>query len=137
MTVEQAFDKRIQKFLDEQPNSSASKTIRQIERSNPSFKSFYILFDDFTYKLGIEMIARDVVNERTGKILGYIPCIKYSSNKFLNEKPRVEPLIDSEFPLNLIDCYEYLAKELLYRIMRIQDLDELISATQRSLGTSY
>lgn len=121
MTPEQAFSRRIKKFLSEQPESNASKTIRQMEQLNPHFTSYYGLFDELAYKLGIGMIAAEIVN-RNYKTIGYIPSIKYYPDNLLDEEPRTKPLISESSPLSLNKCHEYLAKEVLYRIMRVPDL---------------
>ena len=125
MTPEQSFNKRINRFLIEQPESNASKTIRQIELLNPGFKSYYGLFDDFAFKLGVSINA-DEIGNKNHKTIGYIPSITYHSNNLLKEEPRDHRLISEVSPLSLNKCFDYLAKELLYRIMRVPDLDKVI-----------
>ncbi|WP_214161345.1 hypothetical protein [Litoribacter ruber] len=125
MTAEQSFDRRIKKFLHEQPNSDASKTILKIEKLYPGFKSYYALFDDFLYKLGLVMNAQIIVNKNY-KTIGYIPSIKYYPENLLNEEPRIEKLISELSPLSLESSYEFLAKEILYRIMKVRDLNSII-----------
>lgn len=125
MTSEQAFNQRIKKFLLEEPESTASKTIRRIEKFNPNFNSYYQLFDDFAFELGLGMIASEIVNKNY-KTIGYIPSIKYYLDNPLNEEPRIDKLISESLPLSLNKCYEFLAKELLYRIMNISNLETVI-----------
>lgn len=125
MTSEQAFSRRIKKFLSEQPESNASQTIRKIEILNPNFNTYYGLFDDFAFKLGLGIIAIEIVNKNY-KTIGYIPSIKYYPDNLLNEEPRTDRLISEASPLRLNKSYEYMAKELLYRIMRVPNLEELI-----------
>lgn len=123
MTGEQAFENRIKRFLKEQPDSTASITIKKLESYYPNFRSYYSLFDEFSFRLGIGIIAKEVVGSKTNKTIGYVPCLKYYADNLLKEEPRVEPLVSGTTPLKLNHCYDYLAKELLYRIMRIQNLE--------------
>lgn len=131
MTPEQSFNRRIKRFLTEQPQSTASTTIRQVVMLNPGHKNYYSLFDSFSFRLGIGIIAQGIIN-KNGKTIGYVPSIKYYPGNSLKEEPRVESLISETAPLSLSRCYEYLAKELLYRIMRVPDLNSLIKKTTTS-----
>lgn len=124
MTSEQVFSKRIKKFLTDQPESSASQTIRKIERSNPNFNSYFTLFDHFAFKLGIGVFANEIV-DKNYKTIGYIPSIKYYPDNLLNEAPRTVGLISEASPCSLNKSYECMAKELLYIIMRVPNLEEL------------
>ncbi len=133
MTTKQAFDKRIKRFLKEQPTSTASRIIRKIENQNPNHDSYYSLFDNFSFEIGLGIIAKEVVNRKTDKTIGYIPFLKYYSDNILNEKPRVVSLTSCSSPLSLNQCYDYLAKELLYRIIRIENLDTIITEKNTKL----
>lgn len=125
MTAEQSFNKRIKRFLSEQPQSDASDIIRQVEKQNPDFTSHYELFDDFVFKLGLRILVQEIVS-KNHKTIGYIPSIEYYPNNLLKEEPRVAKLVSKLSPLSLNKSYEYLAKELLYRLMRVSDFNALI-----------
>lgn len=126
MTAEKAFNGKINQFLIEQPKSLASETINKIKRFYTNKSSYYSMFDDIVFKLGIEIIPQEVVDDKTEATLGYIPIIQYNRENKLKEQPHNELLISQNSPMPLFDCYEYLAKKLLYRIMKISNLDELI-----------
>ncbi|HCQ16826.1 MAG TPA: hypothetical protein DIU20_11220, partial [Cryomorphaceae bacterium] len=80
--------------------------------------------DDFAYRLGISIQAIEVTDQKSGKVKGYLPCLKYYPNNPLNEESRLDHLTSNTLKEN--KCYELLAKELLYRIMRIKDIEKLL-----------
>ncbi|TPN87400.1 hypothetical protein [Aquimarina algicola] len=126
---EQAFNSRIKKFLREQPESNASKKILEIEKFDPQFQSYYQLFDELTYELGLRIVALERPS-KTGKTIRYIPSIKYFPDNLLNEEPRVDKLINEVSPLSLSKCYKHLAKELIYIIMKVSNLEEIIQTSK-------
>lgn len=131
MTPEKSFNREINHILQEQPDSTAACTIRKVEQSKPNFKNHYALFDEFAFELGLGIVAHPVFNAKTDKLLGYIPIIKYYPNNKMGETPKEDNLDTYTTYKELNDCYAFLAKELLYRIMRITNLDELIASIKR------
>lgn len=125
MTPEQAFNRRIKKFLSENPESTASKKIKILEKFNPKFQSYYELFDSLLLELGISMIIDEKVTKKS-RTIGYIPSLEYHTGNMLKEKSGVVQLINENSPLSLNKCYDNLAKNLLYRLMKVPNLEQLI-----------
>lgn len=125
MTSSQAFNRKIKTILTEHPESGATRTIRKIENLNPNCISYYRLFDDFGFKLGIGMITNGIV-DRHYEVIGYIPSIKYYPHNVLGEEPRTYELFSDASPMSLNKCYEHLAKAIVYRIMSIPDFESVL-----------
>ncbi|QLE02722.1 hypothetical protein HX109_14555 [Galbibacter sp. BG1] len=106
-------------------NSNVSSFIKKIQNSASKTNSLFIIFDDFAFKLGIGIIA-DAVHDKNFKCKGFIPCFKYYPDNLLDEEPRTINLLSYTNPLNLNDCYAYLAEELVYRGVGIKNLDDII-----------
>ncbi len=132
MKVEYIFNKEIKSFFVEVPNSDATEVIRKIESTDPNYTSYYSLFDDFAFKLGIGFLAIPVENEKTGRLYGYYPAFNFYPDNIINEKPRCKTLVEPESPMTIRQVYSFLAKELLYRIMRVRNLDYIILRMQRN-----
>lgn len=96
-------------------------------KSGGGIHSYYAVFDNFSFKIGLSIVTSHVSDEKTGDSMGFIPYIRYLPNNLLEEEPRDQNLIGHSSPLNLSDCYSLLAKELLYVIMRIKDLENVIA----------
>ena len=60
---------------------------------------------------------------------GFVPCFVFYPGNFLNETPGVKRLrsLDNGYR-TLEDCYEFLAKEYIYRLMRVGRLEELLNS---------
>lgn len=127
LSPEEAFNKQIAKMLKEQPFGSARVVIKIAEKF-PGQKSYYALLDNFAYgKLRIGFGTSSVFKGDTDRHLGYIPLLKYYPDNPLGENPRDYQLInDFEKPLGLDKAYALIAKELVYRIAQIPNLDELL-----------
>ena len=76
MTPNKAFNNKIQSYLTNQPNSDSSKTIRLIKAYMNRKIGFYVMFDEFAYKLGIGISATGFLDNRD-RLSGYIPYIIY------------------------------------------------------------
>jgi hypothetical protein len=133
LSPEDAFNKRIKMILKEQ--SGSSKVIEKISRAFPDQKSYYSLFDDIGYKLGIGIVAQSVYKGESDRLLGYIPHLKYYPENPLGERPRDFALNgDTDRPLKLNEAYSLMAKELIYRIAGIPNLDELLQKLKGGLN---
>lgn len=133
MRPQDAFEKRIKKFLIEQPDSSATATILKIKNCLPKSGSYYNLFDDFCNRLGFGFVNDELVNEKNDKTIGFYPLIKYYPNNILNEPAGEKQLVNVNSPVNEKLSYEILAKQVVYRIMEIPNLDEVI-ANLKTIG---
>lgn len=122
MIPEQAFNSTINQFFIEQSHSHAADTIRKIKTFYPNKSNYYLMFDDLTSILGIDISTQIVGDRKTDETIGFLPIIRYRRDNKLNEEPREDYIQGKDSPMPLADCYEHLAKEILYRIMRIPDL---------------
>lgn len=111
-----AFNKQINELLCENPQSSASKLIRSIMESSKIDGDFYTVFDDLSGRVGIGYLAHPVL-DKNYKVVGYKPRLKYYPNNLLEIEPYTEELISNY--LTFSRCYAYLAKEFVYRLMKI------------------
>ena len=93
------------------------------------------MFDSFSFSLGLGILAVEIVGGRNDKTLGYLPYIKYYPGNKLGEEPRQHQLISTASLLKLNQCYSYLAKELLYRLMRVDNIEELIEKKKQGVLT--
>lgn len=125
MTDEQIFNKRIGQFLKEQPNSNASKLIREIVAEYPNYKSYFSIFDDLTFRLGMGFLNTAVLNE-SDKIIGYVPQFKFYPENLISEKDEITDLVSSAHPMTRKGSMTFLTKEVVYKLMRIKNLNELI-----------
>ena len=58
------------------------------------------------------------------KLIGYLPFIRFREDNNINQKPREDYLIDRISPYKSErKCWAYLAKELVYMLMRVKDLE--------------
>lgn len=127
MNYQKAFNNKVLDILKKSPNSSASELIKKIENRYSGNKDYYSTFDSFGFKVGLGMIATLLVDQ-SNKELGYLAEFKYYPNNLFSEKPRVETLTSSSTPMSLNECYSYLAKEFIYRLIRTTNIDDIIAA---------
>lgn len=125
MTDEQIFNNQINQFLKEQPNSSASKLIRKILAEYPKYNSYFSIFDDLTHRVGIGFLNTPILN-KANKIIGYVPQFKFYPENLILEKVAVIDLVSSEHPMTREGSMTFLAKEVIYKLMRIKNINELI-----------
>lgn len=126
-TQQDAFNKEITDTLKYHPNTDMSKTINIIKQINPNSNNYYSLFDNACYKMGMDMMAVEYADIKTDKTLGYIPTFRFYKDNMFREKPSNQELVSSNSPMKLDDCYAFLAKHSLYRLMHIANLDELLN----------
>ncbi|MEQ9187728.1 MAG: hypothetical protein RLP15_08330 [Cryomorphaceae bacterium] len=130
MTTEEAFNRKISRFLRDEPESSASHTIRKILDNVPYSGSYMFKIEEFAYSLGLGFHLREIEISK-GKTR-FIPCFKYYPENVLNETPRTEDLIGQFMPMTKIDAYSFVAKELVYRLMRVENLDQYLTKMEES-----
>ena len=98
--------------------------IKKIEQKYTNSKDYYSILDSIAFKAGIGILSIPVL-DNNNKDLGFQPHIKYYPDNLLLEIPRTESLAHGNF-MPLDKCYEFLAKELLYRLIRIENIDEIL-----------
>lgn len=123
MDIHTPFNRKIDEFLKNQPNSSSSETIRLIKRYYPNHKNYYSLFDNLAFRLGFEFSLEEVLNPQTNKVKGYIPYMIYFKDNFFKKEPGRENLVRNNSILTRAKSYELLAKETLYRFQSVSDLE--------------
>ena len=125
MSVDKIFEARINKFLNSDPDSDASKTIKLIKSSSPDFWGGYlVLFEELAEFMGLRFNMVEYKRVRNKRL--YVPFFRYKKgNLFGKEEERIK-LIDERAPITLDECYEGIAKELLYRFMAVKNLEEVL-----------
>ncbi len=126
MSINKAFDKEINSYLIETPNSSHSETIRILKSNFPNYSNYYDMFDFLSYRIGVSMSIKCITDITGKKTIGYIPIIKYLTNNYFQEKPNSEYDTSIHTPIELTECYKYLAKGILYHFSRIPNLIEVL-----------
>ena len=134
MTIYHSFDKRIERFLREQPGSNSSRVIKKLKMHYPECDTYFDIYDTFFSKLGVSFGSFPIFVGKSENVNSYIPVINYSEGNLLNEKSRKEKLYDVNSIITLNKCYEYLAKALTYKIVKIENLEELINITLTGIG---
>jgi hypothetical protein len=125
---EKAFNRELDIFIKDYPNSSASRVLREIAASYPHYTSFYRMFDDLSARLGIGMLTVPVEVQR-GKDK-FIPALSFQPGNLLGEKPGISHLVSDQCPMDLDQAYTKLAKETLYLLQRTNDIKGLINSQQ-------
>jgi hypothetical protein len=87
-------------------------------------RGFYSMFDEFAYKLGLSFNALPFYNDRSEKLMGYIPYLSYLPDNKFGEKR--EEIRVGTLPQTSTKCNEMLAKAVLYKIQEIPDLEKVI-----------
>lgn len=118
------FKKAFSEILINNPNSDSSELIKKIRNKYPNNKDLYSILDSISHKAGIGILAIPVV-DTNDRDLGYQPHIKYYPNNLLSETPRTEILAGGNF-MPLQKCYEFLAKELIYRLIRVKNIHSIV-----------
>lgn len=119
MNEDQIFNKRIEQFLKEQPDSNASLLIKLLIDSYPQYQNYHTIFDDFCHKIGLGFCAVESTKSNY-----YVPTFKYYPDNKLKEDPREEPLINRNLPISYQKTITFLAKEVVYRLMRVRNIEE-------------
>jgi len=122
MQKDKIFNKCIDLFLKEQPDSSASQFIKLIIDSHPQYRNYHTIFDDLCYKIGLGFYGVESIKKNY-----YIPVFKYYPDNILEEEPREEFLINKNYPISFKKVYTYLAKEIVYRLMRIKNINQILN----------
>lgn len=127
MKVYHSFNKRIERFLIEQPDSRSSVIINKLKSYYPNMDTYFDIYDTFFFELNVSFENLPIYIDESEKVYSYIPVINYSEGNLLNEKPRKEKLYDDNCKISFDKCYEYLAKALTYRLVRIENFPKLIN----------
>lgn len=125
MTAEKAFNNRIDVFLNEDPKSSASLLVQKILNKYPHNNNYHTALDNFCLRIGLRFLNKEILNNKS-KTIGYIPYFKYSPHNLLNEEPRIEELVEKDNPMSSKGANTFLAKELVYKLMRVKNIEELL-----------
>ncbi|WP_282126249.1 hypothetical protein [Marinifilum flexuosum] len=120
-----SFEKRIERFLQEQPESDAAKIILKLKQQYPHHKTFYDIFDSFYFKIGGNFGTQNLFIENLNKEY-YTPYIQFAKGNPLN-LPEGKRLLYDPNSLLLEDvCYRVLAKELVYTLLKVKEIEQYI-----------
>jgi hypothetical protein len=104
----------------------SNKTLTIIEdfRKRFGFKDYYQTLDSLGFKVGVEYLVQQVWDEERSCVHSYIPSLKLHTNNPLTGKFEIIEL--SEFK-SINKAYGYTAKEQVYRLMEISNLEKFIA----------
>lgn len=119
------FNATIRKMVRQQPNSSGAVLIKKLEKSGFNYSGYYDLFDMVARKLGITVLAEQLIDEEKDKVLGYRPILKYYPGNKINATPGEKNLCANFLTYN--KCHEIMAKELVSRIQQVPDIEKFLS----------
>lgn len=123
MKSEQIFNRRIAKFLKEQPETSISHFIQRIMSSSSSSKNYYSAIKDLADKVGLKFFAEEVSRGR------YLPYFKYDKDglsKRESTDSNKEYLLSEVSPMTFNDVITYLASEVIYKLRRVKNIEKII-----------
>lgn len=123
MHPEENFDQEIAELLKEHPKSPTSDVIIAVTALYDPSSSYFLMFKDTAYRLGIE-ISIEKRTDKKNKKQGFVPVMKYTALNKIDEEPREEEL--SKRPLSTAKAYSILADKVVKRFMEIEDLEEKI-----------
>lgn len=117
------FNKSIKKMYEQMPTDITLGVIEKYRRTW-NYLDYYQTLDRLGFKLGIEYVVQQVFNEDEGEV-SFVPSIKLQKDNPLNGQFEVIEL--REFK-SVAKAYSYIAKEFVYRLMNIRDLENCITS---------
>ena len=123
MIDNKVFNQKISE-IESLKGSNASKTIINIKKFNVYNLDFCNFFDDFCFGIGLGFENIAVYAEKTDKLLGYIPRLKFYPENIFQETETYIDLTNSV--LDIKSSSKLLAKETLYKIMRGENFENYI-----------
>jgi len=110
------FNKKVQELMNSHSNNSNLKLVKEFQTRRRLW-DYYGTLDSFGFEIKFVFLVIRLTN---GK---YIPCVRYYSENKFEEEPRTIELVDEHSAFESIPkCYEYLAKEYVYRLMSLPNL---------------
>jgi len=117
----ESFNRFIKGMFEQNPSD---KTLAVIEnfRQKGNYKDYYTALDSLGLRVGVEYLVQPVWEEESGDTISYIPSIKLHKDNPLTGKFEI---IEFSELKSVNKAYEYVAKEQVYRLMNIPNLEEL------------
>jgi hypothetical protein len=125
-----AFNKRIADYKTKSQNPLFAEVVNivvaRFKGGRIHLKNYYYIFDSVLVDIGVHFnVIPYYKDEYSEKVIGYLPLIRYCDNNKINQEPREEYLVDrNNFYKSERKCWAFLAKELVYMLMRVDDLEE-------------
>lgn len=123
MKSEQIFNRRIAKFLREQPDASSTHFIQKVMSNATSPKDYYSTIKDLADKVGLKFFAEEVSRGR------YLPYFKYDKKGLLKGEitdSDKEYIISDVPPMTFNNVITYLASEVVYKLKDVKNIEEII-----------
>ncbi len=115
------FNRTIDLFIQEHPISSFSRTVALCKDYFPRYHNdYYQMFDSINFRLGITWVTNDIGNNQ------YAPKLIIEDSNILNLKPGVLKEVDEDTPISLEECYVFIAKELIYSLQALSNLEQVL-----------
>ena len=102
-----------------------NKTMNAIEKYKLKFRynNYYETLESLGFSVGIEFMVQTVIREESDEVIGYIPSLKFHDNNPVTGKFEV---VEFGQYNSINKAYEYIVKEQLYRLMRINNIEEIL-----------
>lgn len=85
-------------------------------------QDYYQMFDSVLFGLGVSFAVTTIIDDQDREI-GFLPWVRYHENNKVQVPPKEDYLINPASPFQSeIQCQKYLAKELVYMLMRVENL---------------
>lgn len=118
------FNKEIEDFINQNPNSNHSQLIKLIRKKYRGKMDDYSRIDTISGNLGFRIFTEEI---EIFKITRYQPKIKINpENKLLFDPKTITFMTDNSAPTDLNGSYKVLAKESIYLLGRVRDIEKLI-----------
>ncbi len=117
-------DKEIIELKKAIPNEKVLQVLERYKKEY-GFADYYGALDSMAYKLGISWGNELIADNTTNKDAGYIPFVNYSAENALYEPPGKRDLISGPYK-KLADSKRFATKEIIYRLMRIENIEKLV-----------
>lgn len=114
-------NKEVSRLKKAFPNNKMLNLLDEFKKLK-RYKTYEGALDAFAFKFGLGMVCPPLENSK-GKFVGYVPMIKYYPDNALNFQNETEKFTPNK---SLGKCYEYLTKEIIYRLMRVESPEKYL-----------
>ena len=120
-----SFNKEVINLISLYPEDETLELIKRYKESK-RYKDYYMTLDSLGFKIKFSYLVVFGTTEKNKNT--FIPCVKFYPKNPFGEEPRTVELVENDNSFKSLNkCYSYLAKEYIYRLMKLENLKNLIS----------
>lgn len=116
------FNASVNQLMIQGPHNSTLAIVQNFKLKG-NYPDFYQALDSLGFKIGIEYLVQQVWDDASGEVKSYVPALKLHDGNPLTGK--FEVIEFAEFK-SAAKAYAYVAKEQVYKLMSIPDLEQLV-----------